>query len=120
MSKKSSAQQFLLLVRESPDRLPEPSDAQIEKMFAWFRDLKKRGHLVSVRPLEMSHAKILRGERTVVTDGPYAEAKEVVGGYMIITAKNLRQATAIAKEFPMFVVKRTLEVRQLRTIPGFD
>ncbi len=114
MSTQSSSPLFLLLVRDPVDGQPEPTPAQLEKLFAWFRDLKQRGHLVAVSPLHDSPGKILRGGRTPrVTDGPFVESKEIVGGYVMVTAKNLAQAVALAKRFPMFAAGRSLEVRRI-------
>jgi len=118
MSRKAPAQsQFLLLIRDPADGQPEPTDEQFEKLFAWLRDLKKRGHLVAVHPLDKSAAKTLRGARSLeVIDGPFAEAKEVVGGYVLVTAKNLAQAVELAKGFPMFSGNRSVEVRPLHSL----
>jgi hypothetical protein len=50
---------------------------------------------------------------SVITDGPYAETKEVVGGYSIIRADDLGEATEIAKGCPIFQVGGSVEVREL-------
>lgn len=121
MSTNSSAPLFLLLVRDPADGKPEPTPAQIDALFAWLRDLKKRGHLVGTSPLDKSGAKVLRGGRhRPVTDGPFVESKEVVGGYIMITAKNLAQAVALAKRFPAFAARRSIEVRRVDPFDGTE
>lgn len=121
MSTQSTKPLFLLLVRDPADGQPEPTSAQIEKIFAWFHDIKKRGHLVAVSPLDHSTGKVLRGGRGhLVTDGPFIESKEVVGGYVIVTAKNLNQAVALARSFPMFAARRSVEVRRIDPLAGTE
>ena len=46
----------------------------------------------------------LHGTKKVVTDGPYAEAKEMVGGYLIVNAKDINEAVEISKGCPIFEV----------------
>jgi hypothetical protein len=55
-----------------------------------------------------------RGER--VTDGPYAEAKEVVGGYFFLTVANIDEATEIAKKCPGLPLGLTVEVRPVADV----
>ena len=113
MSTKTSSQ-YLLLVRDPADDEPGITDAQYDRLFAWFRELKQSGHLVAVNPLDKAGAKVLRGAGSRrLTDGPYIESKEVVGGYVLVTAKNLAQAVALAKRFPLFAARRSIEVRRL-------
>jgi hypothetical protein len=56
----------------------------------------------------------IAGER--VTDGPYAEGKEVVGGYFFLTVKDLDEATAIAKQCPGLALGLTVEVRPVAAV----
>ena len=49
---------------------------------------------------------VVKGSQKVVTDGPYAEAKDVVGGYSLIEAKDLAQAVEISKGCPIFFGSR--------------
>ncbi len=121
MNAKSSGPLFLLLVRDPADGKPEPTATQLEELFAWLRDLKKRGHLVAVSPLAKSGAKVLRGGRSrPMTDGPFVESKEVVGGYVIVTARNLAQAVRLAKGFPVFAARRSVEVRRVDPLDGAE
>ena len=54
---------------------------------------------------------VVKGSQKVVTDGPYAEAKDVVGGYSLIEAKDLAQAVEISKGCPILEVGGSVEVR---------
>ena len=59
---------------------PEQRQKQLQKWAAWFKEL---GH-----PLESS-AMVIKGNQKIVTDGPFAEAKDLVGGFSLIEAKDL-------------------------------
>ena len=51
-------------------------------------------------------------------DGPFVEGKEEVGGYLIVSAKDLNEAVALAKGCPIFENNGTVEVRPIEHIPG--
>jgi hypothetical protein len=59
----------------------------------------------------------VRGGRTMVTDGPFAETHEQLGGYFLIDAQNLDEALGIAARIPM-ARAGTVEVRPVMEIPG--
>jgi hypothetical protein len=61
--------------------------------------------------------KIVKGEKTVVTDGPFTEGKEFLGGYCIIKAGSLEEATELAFGFPDFDKGGSVEVREVMSIP---
>jgi hypothetical protein len=94
----------------SPDDLadwetwtPEQQRADAERHMAWFA--KHRDHIVGGEELaEPRTVKTLRrgrqGEGIVVTDGPYVEAKEILGGFVILEAESMEQALEIASEWP--------------------
>ena len=54
----------------------------------------------------------------VVTDGPFVEGKEEVGGYLIVAAKDLNEAVELAKSCPILENNGTVEVRPIEHIPG--
>ena len=89
---------------------PEERQQHFQKWTAWFKELGAQGHLKNYgHPLE-SQGKVVRG-KTTVHDGPYVETKDVVGGYSVIEAKDLDQATEIAKGCPILEVGGSVEVR---------
>lgn len=113
--------QFLLLVRHPVDQ-PDPAPEEMQKIFgkwmAWIQSMKSKGQYVAGNPLQEG-GKTLRGSRgAVVTDGPFTEAKEMVGGYMILSAPDLAAATEIAKGCPGLDYQAVLEVRPLEKIPN--
>ncbi len=82
---------------------PEQQAADIERHTEWFR--KHREHIVGGEELdEPAKVKTLRrgrqGEGVVVTDGPYVETKEILGGFVILEAESPEEAVRIASEWP--------------------
>ena len=66
-------------------------------------ELKRSGHSLvaeALQPARTARTVRVRGGRTHVTDGPYAEAKELVGGIYLIEARDMEEATAIAARIP--------------------
>lgn len=84
------------------------------------QDLHARGQFLSANPLHPSSmattVRVREGKR-LVTDGPFAETREQLGGYFLIDAKDLDEAIAIAARVPM-ACKGTVEVRPVNEIQG--
>ena len=91
---------------------PEQMQEHMEIWKKWMGGLAESGTLVDGLPLG-SEGKQLSEGGDVVTDGPYAEGKEVVGGYLIVNADSLDQAAEIAKECPIFEHDGHVEVREI-------
>jgi hypothetical protein len=88
-----------------------------EKWMTWIKSMKEKGQYLAGDPLEDTPSKVLRGPHgKSVSDGPFAEAKEVVGGYMLITAKNIEEAAGIARDCPGFERGAAVEIRQIMPI----
>lgn len=95
---------------------PEQMQRTMEKWVAWFKDLGAKGHLKDPgHPLEAS-GKVVKGKQKTVNDGPYAEAKDVVGGYIVIEAKDLAHATELSKGCPVLDVGGSVEVRPIEKL----
>jgi hypothetical protein len=121
MSAKPAAPTYMFVFR-NPANQPDPSPAEMQKTFekwmTWIKGMKAKGQYLAGDPLEDTPAKVLRGPRgKSVTDGPFAEAKEVVAGYMLIAAKDFKEALEIAKNCPAYERNGTVEVRQIMPIP---
>ena len=70
---------------------PEEGERVMQKWVAWMQDLGRDGHMKDRgQPLDPG-GKVVRGKEKNVTDGPYAETKDVVGGYTVIEAKDLHR-----------------------------
>jgi len=90
---------------------PEEGERVMQKWVAWMEDLGKKGHLKDRgQPLDPS-GKVVKGKDKVVTDGPYAESKDLVGGYTLVSAKDLAHAAELAKGCPIFEFGGLVEVR---------
>ncbi|HXU39098.1 MAG TPA: YciI family protein [Blastocatellia bacterium] len=84
------------------------------------QDLNASGHYVAAGPLHPTSTATsvrLRDGKRLVTDGPFAETREQLGGYYIIEAANLDEAMGIAERIPVASVG-TIEIRPVLEIPG--
>ena len=90
---------------------PDEGRQVMQKWRAWFKELAAKGHLVDRgQPLERSGTVVKAGVKSVV-DGPFAEAKDVVGGYTLIKAGDVSQASELAKGCPVLERGGDVEVR---------
>jgi hypothetical protein len=109
--------QFIYLYRGG-DREASPERMQqiMQKWMAWMKELADEGHMKDRgQPLERA-GKLVKGKNKVVTDGPFAEAKDVVGGYTVVEAHDLDQAVQLSKGCPIFEYDGTVEVRPVMTM----
>jgi hypothetical protein len=111
---------YLLLVCWSAENMdaepePEPSDTPEEDSFPWLDDVQSRGVWVTgdrLAPPRRARSVRVRDGKPIVTDGPFAETKEAVGGFDIIECGSLEEAVEIAAAHPAAQVG-TIEVRPL-------
>ena len=108
---------FLFLVRGGDaahaKMSPEQMQQHMQKWMTWIEQMSKAGTFKAGEPLEQK-GKTIRGKKQVVTDGPYAESKDLVGGYLIIKAASLAKAADIAKGCPIFETDGSIEIREMR------
>ena len=104
--------EFVYLYRGGESgRSPERVQQMMQKWMAWFKELNEKGHIKDRgQPLERA-GKLVKGKQKTVTDGPFAEAKDVVGGYTLIEARDLEQAVELSKGCPIFEAEGAVEVR---------
>ena len=106
--------EFTFLFRGTPPTSPEEMQKVMEKWVAWFKELGAKGYIKDPgHPLERT-GKVVKGQQKVVNDGPYAESKDIVGGYTLIEAKDLDHAVEISKGCPILDVGGSVEVRPIR------
>lgn len=106
---------FMLLFRgaaQQYDFSPEEMQNHMQKWFGWVDELKSKNIYVSGEPL-IPEGKTVKGRKAVVTDGPFAESKEIVGGFFIIKADSIEHATEIAKDCPDLPLDGSVEVREV-------
>src|SRR5215468_1196987 len=109
--------EYVLLYRSTPEShqaamgTPEAAQASMVKWRAWMDDMKKKGHLKSVGVPLVRTGKVVRGRRKAVTDGPFVETKEVIGGFSVIEARDETHAAEIASGCPILEGEGSVEVR---------
>lgn len=87
--------------------------AQGQKWYQWIQSLQQSGTYLSGDPLQGT-GKQVTGTEKIITDGPFTEAKEMVGGYIIVHAKDIGHAVEIAQGCPIFEENGKLEVRPIQ------
>jgi len=93
---------------------PERMQQTMQRWMAWFKQLGESGHIQNPgHPLE-STGKLVKGKQKTVTDGPFAETKDVIGGFTLIEARDLDQAVELSKGCPIFDFEGAVEVRPIR------
>jgi len=111
---------FMFIFRgPSPEDLnltPEQGQAHMQKWLNWIGELSAKGRYVGGDPL-IREGKTVKGKKPVATDGPFAEGKELLGGYVIIKAESLAEAAELALGFPDFVNEGSVEIREIMKMP---
>lgn len=113
---------FMLLVYNDPellDALPAGGfDADMRDCLSHADELQHAGSLLEsqqLEPVTTARSVRMRGGRAIAVDGPFAETKEVLGGFNIIEAADMEEAVRIASEFP-WIKTGCIEVRPVRDI----
>ena len=111
--------QYLMLIYHAEadwDKIPAPEKGELYKAYVKFtQEIKDSGHYLGGNPLQpVSTATTVRvrNAKPVVTDGPFAETKEQLGGYYLVEAKDLDEALGIAARIPG-VRHGSIEVRPI-------
>ena len=111
---------YLLLFRGGDgatlQKSPEKWQVHMQKWAAWMGDLGNQGKFVGAQPLTPT-GKQVKGSKKVVTDGPFMEGKEMVGGYLICKAGTYDEAVDIAKGCPILEFDDGIvEVREIQEL----
>lgn len=105
---------YILVLRDDPASFASLSPAEMEAIIMryveWRRSRTAAGQVLEGNKLQDGSGRVLSGG--TVTDGPFAEAKEVIGGYFVISAKDYDEAVAIASTCP-HVDFGTIEIREV-------
>ena len=92
---------------------PDQLQPAMDKVMAWFEGLNEAGKIKSAQPLG-AQGRIISGTNgRFVLDGPFAESKEAVGGYLVLHAANLNEAVEIARSMPTLSYGVSVEVRPI-------
>lgn len=93
----------------------QEAEANMFKWINWVKQLRSEGVYVEGRPL-IKGGKVVTG-KNIVTDGPFAESKELVGGYFIVKANSIEEAVKLTQGFPDFEYNGSIEVREVMVVP---
>lgn len=115
---------YMLLVHHREDVFGQLGESEQQKMRAesveLANHLNSTGHYLDAAPLEptskTTSVKVRNGKR-IVTDGPFAETREQLGGYFLIEARNLDEAIDVAGRIPGARIG-TVEIRPILELPG--
>jgi hypothetical protein len=105
---------YLLIQRSLPGKPQQPSSAKMQELYTLFNAWKEK---YKPRILDMG-GKLKSGGKILttagVTDGPFAETKEVIGGFMIVSAGSYEDALEVARECPGLIVPgSSVEIREI-------
>ena len=98
---------YLCMAYEEEDKLNSLTRSEWEALrgetLSYLQELRERGHVISAEALQSVRNATtvrVRGGRVSITDGPFAETKETLGGFFLINAKNLDEAIQVASKWP--------------------
>jgi hypothetical protein len=107
-----------LVEKEMNEMTKTESDACTEESLAYDDALRKSGQFVAahaLQPIEAATTVRVRNGKLSATDGPFAETKEQLGGFILIEARDLNEAIAVAAKIPM-ARRGSIEVRPIREL----
>ncbi len=114
--------EFMMIFRHVPDPANQPSPEDLQEMVKhwqnWIGGIAAQDKFVATNSLGYE-GKLLKPDGTV-TDGPYAEIKEVVGGYIVVKAADIDEALSMANGCPNLQMGGTVEVRDIMVIPNAE
>ncbi len=118
MTTNSSPAPYLLFFRNSGPEThqhlsPEERQQLVTRWNAWYDGLAAQGKAVEGQPLELETRMVSGAGGSRIVDGPFAEAKEAIGGYVKLLVSGLEEATEIAQRHPGLAYGLIIEVRSL-------
>lgn len=110
---------YLFLYREGDKEKFQPSPEEMQSYMQswmdWIGQAMEAGWMTVPGDALKEEGRVLHADKSV-TDGPFAESKEVIGGYSIVEAENFDQAVQYAHGCPIFAEGGTVEVRELADV----
>ena len=103
-------------INESFGPLPEQMQSDIQQWMDWFGGIAAQGKIVNANRLSFE-GKTLK-PNNVIADGPYAEVKEIIGGYVVVKANNIDEAMKLAEGCPILNHGGHVEVRSIIPMNG--
>jgi hypothetical protein len=117
MNMTAEKSEFMLLFRNTQlerrltvEEMPEA----MQRLNVWLERWTLSGHIKAGQPLSYEGKTISGAKQRSVADGPFAESKEAIGGYVLLQAADFDEAMKIANEWPLLDYEAVVEVRPLR------
>ena len=114
---------YMLLIHDSEKELGALSETELKQIMAEYRrfseEIRASGHYHAgsqLQPTSMATSVRVRNGKRLVTDGPFAETREQLGGYFLVEAKDLDEAISLAERVPSARIG-TIEIRPLVETP---
>ena len=117
--------QYLLLIYHHENEWESLSENERQKVYGEYRsvreDLVKKGNWIGgnqLQPVSTASTVRLKDQKTLITDGPFAETKEQLAGFFLVEANDLDEALKIASRIPSVALGASIEVRPvvMRTV----
>lgn len=112
--------EFMMIFRSEPQGTGKPSPEQMQESIKqwqdWIGGIAAQGKFVSTNALGSKGQTV--DAKGIVTDGPYIEIKERVGGYIVVKANNLIDAVGLSKGCPVLALGGKVEIRDVMVIPN--
>jgi hypothetical protein len=108
--------QYALLIYSKPGTLESLSQSEREALTAEYYALREEPGMLAgagLQPVTTATTIRLADGKPIVTDGPFADTKEVFGGFYLVEAENLDQATEVAARIPVLRLGGTVEIRPI-------
>lgn len=111
--------QYLMILHDSTTAMaaisPAEMQAIVERYMRWSAKLGEAGHLRGGNKLRDGSGRHLSGfgGKMVIRDGPFTEAKEIIGGYFLIEAESYEQAVALSADCPHLELGGRIELREV-------
>ncbi|WPU92943.1 YciI family protein [Mucilaginibacter sabulilitoris] len=110
---------FLFVFRNDYSALPVPTPEELQaatqKWMDWVGSIAAQNKLGDRGNRLKAEGKVVR-PNDVITDGPYSEIKELIGGYTLVKANSLEEATELAKGCPILAFGGNVEVREINPL----
>ncbi|HEY3928324.1 MAG TPA: YciI family protein [Candidatus Koribacter sp.] len=113
---------FMILLYGDPKNWmtmsPEQMQQAMLKYWAWGKKMREQGRLLGSNKLTDGQGRVIRGKANPrVTDGPFTEGKEFLGGYYMFTADSYDHAVELSRDHPQLEYGGTVEVREIEVMP---
>lgn len=108
--------EFMMIFRNAFTPEVKPTEQQMQESVKqwqdWMGGIAAQGKFAGTNRLSSAGAKVVKANN-VITDGPFMELKEIVGGYLIVKAESMAEALKLAEGCPVLNINGSVEVRQV-------